>query len=220
MIATVSSMNITGRGRSENSVYVVLASENSNTLEKEEENQIREAMMNRAINKVRTELSTDREAVLHRVREIQRDEKVTRDVAVKNRKVAQANLGQFKITCNLCLNVICMSTDIKKIQKAHHAAVNVDILENVQVKCAKPNYIDDLISCGVGKVLCKNCGNPLGNVSVYKKAQFCILKCEKLKIIDKDGNSDTKKQWKKAPFTVPPLTQDDLERRIQGEKYV
>lgn len=208
-----------GRGRSENSIYVVLASENSNTLKKEEGNRIREAMMNRAIDKVRAELSTDKEAVLRRVREIQQAEKVTRDIAIKNRKAAQANLGEFKITCNSCLNMICKSTDIKKIQKAHHAAINADILENVQVVCAKPYYEDNFISCGAGKVFCKKCGNPLGNVSVYNKAQFCILKCEKLKMIDKDGNSDTKKQWKKAPFTVPPLTQDDLERRIQGEKY-
>lgn len=176
--------------------------------------------MNRAIDKVRAELSTDEEAVLRRVREIQQAEKVTRDVAIKNRKVAQANLGAFEITCNSCQNMICMSTDIKKIQNNHHAALNDDILENVQVNCAKPYYEDDLISCGAGKVLCKNCGDSLGNVSVYKKAQFCILKCEKLKMIDKDGNSDSKKKWKKAPFTVPPLTQDDLERRIQGEKYV
>uniref|UniRef100_K1QX86 RNA helicase n=1 Tax=Magallana gigas TaxID=29159 RepID=K1QX86_MAGGI len=209
-----------GRGRSENSIYVVLASENSKTLKREEGNRIREAMMNRAIDKVRAELSTDEEAVLRRVREIQQAEKVTRDVAIKNRKVAQANFGAFEITCNSCQNMICMSTDIKKIQDNHHAALNEDILENVQVNCAKPYYEDDLISCGAGKVLCKNCGDSLGNVSVYKKAQFCILKCEKLKMIDKDGNSDSKKKWKKAPFTVPPLTQDDLERRIQGEKYV
>lgn len=96
-----------------------------------------------------------------------------------------------------------MSTDIKKIQNNHHAALNEDILENVQVICSKPYYEDDLISCGAGKVLCKNCGDSLGNVSVYKKAQFCILKCEKLKMIDKDGNSDSKKKVEKSSIYSP-----------------
>lgn len=209
-----------GRGRAEDSKYVVLASEDSNTIKKEELNQMREIMMNRAIDRVRAELSTDKEAVLRRVREIQQAEKVARDIALKNRKAAQANLGEFKITCNPCRNFICMSTDIKKIENAHHAAINEDIMENVKVISSVPDFENDVISCGAGKVFCKKCGNPVGNVSIYKNAQFCILKCECLIMIDSAGNGITKKRWKQAPFMVPPLTPSDLERRIQGEKYI
>lgn len=209
-----------GRGRAEDSKYVVLASEDSNTIKKEELNQMREIMMNRAIERVRAELSTDKEAVLRRVREIQQAEKVARDIALKNRKAAQANLGEFKITCNPCRNFICMSTDIKKIENAHHAAINEDIMENVKVISSVPDFENDVISCGAGKVFCKKCGNPVGNVSIYKNAQFCILKCECLIMIDSAGNGITKKRWKQAPFMVPPLTPSDLERRIQGEKYI
>lgn len=209
-----------GRGRAEDSKYVVLASEDSNTIKKEELNQMREIMMNRAIEKVRAELSTDKEAVLRRVREIQQAEKVARDIALKNRKAAQANLGEFKITCNPCRNFICMSTDIKKIENAHHAAINEDIMENVKVISSVPDFENDVISCGAGKVFCKKCGNPVGNVSIYKNAQFCILKCECLIMIDSAGNGVTKKRWKQAPFMVSPLTPSDLERRIQGEKYI
>lgn len=213
-------LKITGRGRAEDSKYVVLASEDSNTIKKEELNQMREIMMNRAIDRVRAELSTDKEAVLRRVREIQQAEKVARDIALKNRKAAQANLGEFKITCNPCRNFICMSTDIKKIENAHHAAINEDIMENVKVISSVPDFENDVISCGAGKVFCKKCGNPVGNVSIYKNAQFCILKCECLIMIDSAGNGITKKRWKQAPFMVPPLTPSDLERRIQGEKYI
>lgn len=209
-----------GRGRAEDSKYVVLASEDSNTIRKEELNQMREIMMNRAIEKVRAELSTDKEAVLRRVREIQQAEKFARDIALKNRKAAQANLGEFKITCNPCRNFICMSTDIKKIENAHHAAINEDIMENVKVISSVPDFENDVISCGAGKVFCKKCGNPVGNVSIYKNAQFCILKCECLIMIDSAGNGITKKRWKQAPFMVPPLASSDLERRIQGEKYI
>ena len=212
--------NILGRGRADDSKYVVLASEDSDTIRKEELNQIREVMMNRAITSVRDELIRDREAVLKRVREIQHEAKVARDIALKNRKAAQAKLGEFKITCNPCRNFICMSTDIKKIENAHHAAINEDIMENVKVVISIPDYEDVNISCGAGKIFCKNCGNPLGNISIYKNAQFCILKCECLIMIDSAGNGITKKRWKQVPFIVPPLTSNDLEKRIQGEKYL
>ncbi|XP_056005193.1 antiviral innate immune response receptor RIG-I-like isoform X2 [Ostrea edulis] len=209
-----------GRGRAEDSKYVVLASEDSNTVKKEELNQIREVMMNKAIASLRDELRWSNDAVLRRVREIQREAKIARDIALKNRKAVQANLGEFKITCNPCRNFICMSTDIKKIENAHHAAINEDIMENVNVESSVPDYEDQNMSVGAGKLFCKNCGNPLGNITIYKGAQFCILKCEYLIMIDSAGNGVTKKKWKQAPFFVPPLTLPDLEKRIQGEKYV
>jgi hypothetical protein len=177
-------------------------------------------MMNKAITSIREELRRSKDSVLRRVRDIQREAKIARDIALKNRKAAQANLGEFKITCNPCRNFICMSTDIKKIENAHHAAINEDIMENVNVVSSIPDYEDVNMSFGAGKLFCKNCGNPLGNVTIYKDAQFCILKCEYLIMIDSAGNGIRKKKWKQAPFFVPPLTVSDLEKRIQGEKYV
>ncbi|XP_062610169.1 antiviral innate immune response receptor RIG-I-like, partial [Saccostrea cucullata] len=209
-----------GRGRAEDSKFVILASEDTNTIKKAELNLIKESWMNKAIASVREELSRDKDAVLRRVREIQHEAKIARDIALKNRKAAQANLGEFKITCKSCRNFICMSTDIKKIENAHHAAINEDILENVNVIASIPDYEDENMSCGAGKIFCKKCGNPIGNITIYKNAQFCILKCEYLNMIDSAGNGVSKKRWKQVPFFVPPLTPADLEKRIEGEKYI
>lgn len=157
---------------------------------------MREIMMNRVIERVRAELSMDKEAVIRRVREIQQVEKVVRDIVFKNRKVVQANLGEFKIICNLCRNFICMFIDIKKIENVYYAVINEDILENVKVIFSVLDFENDVISCGVGKVFCKKCGNLVGNVSIYKNVQFCILKCECLIMIDSVGNGIIKKRWK------------------------
>ncbi|XP_061171542.1 antiviral innate immune response receptor RIG-I-like isoform X2 [Saccostrea echinata] len=209
-----------GRGRAEDSKFVILASEDTNTQKKAELNMIKESWMNKAIASVREELNRDKDAVLRRVREIQHEAKIARDIALKNRKAAQANLGEFKITCKSCRNFICMSTDIKKIENAHHAAINEDIMENVNVMISVPDYQDENMSCGAGKIFCNKCGNPLGNITIYKNAQFCILKCEFLNMIDSAGNGVSKKRWKQVPFFVPPLTSADLEKRIEGEKYI
>lgn len=63
-------MNNIGRGRLENSIYVVLVLENSKILKREEGNWIWEVMMNWVIYKVWVELSIDEEVVFCWVWEI------------------------------------------------------------------------------------------------------------------------------------------------------
>lgn len=63
-------MNNIGRGRLENSIYVVLVLENSKILKREEGNWIWEVMMNWVIDKVWVELSIDEEVVFCWVWEI------------------------------------------------------------------------------------------------------------------------------------------------------
>jgi hypothetical protein len=72
-----------------------------------------------------------------------------------------------------------MSADIKKIQNAHHAVISEEIGTHITtIRSPKPTFEDDNIKMGVGKVNCKKCGKNLGNIVIYKKAQFPVLKIE------------------------------------------
>ena len=68
-----------------------------------------------------------------------------------------------------------MSTDMKKIQNAHHAVISEEIGTHITtIRAPKPLFEDDNIKKGVGKVNCKKWGKNLGNIVIYKKAKFPV----------------------------------------------
>jgi hypothetical protein len=73
---------------------------------------------------------------------------------------------------------------------------------------------------GVGKVNCKKCGKNLGNIVIYRNAQFPVLKIENFLISDSHSNTDVYKKWKNAPFIPKEITQQNLLDRARGERYI
>lgn len=114
-----------------------------------------------------------------------------------------------------------MSNEVRKIQNAHHACICDDIKERVLgQRLPRPQFEDVDLKCAVGKLLCRSCGSDLGNVSIYKNAQFPILKIEGLLMEDNMGRRDVKKKWKSVPFLVKEITAEDISQRAPGEKLI
>jgi hypothetical protein len=114
-----------------------------------------------------------------------------------------------------------MSNEVRKIQNAHHACICDDIKERVfGQRLPRPQFQDEDLKCAVGKLLCHSCGSDLGNVSIYKNAQFPILKIEGLLIEDSMGRRDVKKKWKNVPFGIQEITADDILQRSRGDKLL
>ena len=147
---------------------------------------------------------------LKRIKKIQLEEKLSRRLEMKTKK-HKAREGQFELRCQKCSEFICMSSDIKTIQHAHHAALCNDILERMTAKKTNgPSYTDTEIQANVGRLYCKKCGEPLGMICIYKGVQFPVLKIDNLLIEDAFGNKSLAKKWKNAPFIVTELSNDDL----------
>ncbi|XP_062594925.1 antiviral innate immune response receptor RIG-I-like [Saccostrea cucullata] len=210
-----------GRGRRENGKYFVVATQGDKTAEREELNMIREAMMNRAIEMLRQRFKTDPRGCLKTILDIQRKAKTERDLAAKNKEGIVVRQGQYVLRCQKCSQYVCMSNEVRKIQNAHHACICDDIKERVVgQRLPRPQFQDDDLKCAVGKLLCKSCGSDLGNVSIYRNAQFPILKIESLLMEDSMGRRDVKKKWKSVPFAVQEITADDIMQRSRGEKLL
>lgn len=199
---------------------VVVASEKRGTAEKEEINLMRETKMNEAIQKVQQKLCRNKIQFLEDVEKIQRSEKKKRDLEKLSRKRGTKRNSEFVLRCGKCSSYICISSDIKKIQDAHHAVINDDVRDFITTEKSEAKRIDAYTTCGVGKVKCKKCGKELGNVTIYQEAEFPVLKIDNFLVADSAGKTNVYKRWKSVPFCPDPMLGVDLEFRLQGQPYV
>ncbi|XP_076102863.1 antiviral innate immune response receptor RIG-I-like isoform X1 [Mytilus galloprovincialis] len=208
-----------GRGRAEGCQFIIIASEKRKTAEKEEINEIREEIMKEAIEDIQSDIKDKKEEFVEELEEIQRLAKKKRDKDALSEKGSSDN-KELELRCEKCNHYICMSTDIKKIQDAHHAVVNDEIRKNVTVIKCNSRRIDHQISVNAGKVKCINCGSGLGQIIKFSEAQFPVLKIEHFYVTDTTGKNSYYKKWKSVPFKPTALSDDDLESRLQGPQYV
>ena len=208
-----------GRARAAGSKCILLASEKRGTAEKEEINIMREAKMNDAIKKVQEKILHDKDMFMSEVKQIQRGDKRRRDLEKLMKKTVKRT-SQFVLRCGKCSSYICMSSDIKKIQDAHHAVINEEVRNCITTPRSIAKRIDSLITIGVGKVKCKKCGKELGNITIHKSAEFPVLKIENFLVADIAAKTNVYKKWKSVPFSPEALTEEDLAIRLQGQPYV
>ncbi|XP_033757113.1 probable ATP-dependent RNA helicase DDX58 [Pecten maximus] len=200
-----------GRGRAEDSKYVLLAAEGGRAAQKEEINLMREAMMTKAIEKLQERIHEDQAGFQRRILKIQMEEKLARDMDACKGNRRDIQEGQFELRCGKCQDYICMASDVKTIMSAHHAVLCEDITNRVAAKrLNRAQFSDQQLQSGVGKITCRKCGSDLGNVSIFKGIQFPIIKISSFSIVDAYGMVDCKKKWKQVPFHVAELSNEDL----------
>ncbi|XP_052100653.1 antiviral innate immune response receptor RIG-I-like isoform X2 [Mytilus californianus] len=210
-----------GRGRAEGSKYYVVASEEKMTAEKEELNMMREARMNQAIIHLQNFIRDHRQTFIQEIEDLQLEANIQRELENTNKGGRIIGDFEFEMRCGKCNEFICMSRDIKKIQAAHHAVIGEEIANHINtVRMPKPTFEDDNIKMGCGKVNCKKCGKNLGNIVIYRKAQFPVLKIENFLVSDSHGNTDVYKKWKNSPFVPLELSSQNLLDRARGAQYI
>ena len=208
---------ISGRGRAEDSKYKVVAEEGRGMAEKEELNMIREILMRKAIVSLQKHIFSSPGGFIDELLKLQEDAKLDRDLQAVGRKGKRIRRGEFELRCQRCSDFICMSSDVKKIQNAHHVCVDESLKDRVDYVRGTSKYIDDSIT-STGKLICMECGFELGGIIIHKSLEFPVLKIEKYLIVDMNERQDTCKQWKKAPFDPQPLTTADFRAILQKRK--
>ncbi|XP_071167740.1 ATP-dependent RNA helicase DHX58-like isoform X2 [Mytilus edulis] len=210
-----------GRGRAEGSKYYVIASEEKMTAEKEELNMMREARMNQAIIHLQNFIHDNRQKFIQEIEHLQLEANIQQEWENTNKGGRIIGDFEFEMRCGKCNEFICMSKDIKKIQAAHHAVIGEEIANHINtIRMPKPTFEDDNIKMGCGKVNCKKCGKNLGNIVIYRKAQFPVLKIENFLVSDSHGNTDVYKKWKNSPFVPLELSSQNLLDRARGVQYI
>ena len=108
-----------------------------------------------------------------------------------------------------------MSSDVKRIQGVHHVVIDETFHERVTfAKAGNPRFADETIQFS-GKLICRECGDSLGVICIYKGMDFPVLTIQKILIVDMNERQTTCKQWKQVPFHVSQLGTDDFREILE-----
>ena len=164
------------------------------------------------------EISRSPQKVQKEVEKFQNESNINKKLKslAKTRRIIRS--GEFELRCYTCNTFICMSSDIKRIQNAHHVVVDESLPERVNfIEGGSTKHIDDTIQF-TGKLMCMDCGANLGVICIHNSLQFPVIKIEKFLIVDSNGRQDTCKKWNKVPFSVRPLTINDFQEIYRRRK--
>lgn len=211
---------LTGRARATDSKYAILGGQR--TTERHEMNVIAEIIMQKAILKLEDEIQNGRTEFERHLVKLQIESKISRDAEKLLRQRKKETGDVYHLQCGQCSEFLCLSVDIRTIQKKHHVVICPDILEHVEIKrCLKPGFQDDEICLGVCKLVCKKCNHNVGSISIYKSIPWPGLTAKSIRYKDDSGQYTLPiKQWQRAPFTVDEIDPEDLSKLVQTYKQL
>jgi hypothetical protein len=215
---------ILGRARTKDCSYYVLTEEGSNLIQREEELEVREKIMERVLQDLRDSIETNQQQWVLELNVIQR-EKVATEQRREQEMMANLTPGVKHVHCFICDAFLCLSTDIRKFQ-SHHIVIADDVVKRViYVRDEKPKFEDEKFKSD-GKVLCLKCRYSFGGVFEFMNTEFPVMKLKKnnkkMKVTDKVLNkSYLFKAWKEINFVVEPISDKELERVIKSrDEYI
>ena len=171
---TKSAIFITGRARADDAQYVLVTDANRNAAQREQMNQIRENMMNKAIEEInRMEKREFNQKIYEFQMEALREQQLAAEAQriTEIRKAARLDAGEFELRCMKCDNFAAISTDFRQIKGTHHVVVDKDFFKRVHVE-PHPNPIRVDFYIKQGKIFCKECRYDWGIKAVYKNVGF------------------------------------------------
>ena len=187
----------------------MITGEGSPIADKEEKNAIAEKQMNDAADVLDEVIERDRNDFEAELSQLQLSAKLEREMKRRQRDEQLVD-GAFEFQCFNCSDFICMSTDIRKVQGAHHVCVDSDVSERVTLRrFLIPSFVDGDMKSG-GDVFCNNCRSRLGGVCDYKGIQFPMITIDLFLLMDMHGKLSHKRRWKNAPCKIQEIDLDDL----------
>uniref|UniRef100_A0A803YFQ2 RNA helicase n=1 Tax=Meleagris gallopavo TaxID=9103 RepID=A0A803YFQ2_MELGA len=195
-----------GRARADESTYALVASSGSGAVEREDVNIFRENMMYKAIQRVQ---EMPPEEYLNKIQDFQLQSIVEKRMKAKRdqRKTYKKNPSLITFLCKNCHKVICSGEDIRVIENMHHVSVKKDfqhlyhIRENRTLQDKHADYQTNV------EIICKDCGQPWGNMMVYRGLDLPCLKIRNFVVVfeDKKTTKEIFKKWGELPITFPNL---------------
>jgi len=202
----------TGRGRAEDSDYIVMGDHRRGAIQKEELNKIRECMMNKAILTVKQMPHEKRENEIVKIQKEAIIERKMNEVGkrLKAKSRPRESPDIWELRCEKCDEIGCLATDIRVFNNTHHMVLDDAFVDRVVIeRHPNPKNIDDMVM--TDKIFCKKCHTSWGIRVIFKGVKFCLIKISSFVIINVIRHSrDTYKKWKNAPFYVNDLTAEEM----------
>ena len=204
---------VIGRARKPDAEYLLVTERGRGTAQRDEINRMREDLMNDAIRRIDVMNMTDFRQC---VEKHQKDAKLTRNLTSlgekmqKDQRRRRPSGGLHRLLCVKCSTLVCLSIDIRRVEEVHHVVID-DKLKSVAryMEYRSPVKFGEFDQRG--KLKCRNCDQDWGVVARYSKVLFPVLKLANFVLEDECNQRKCYKQWKKVPFTVSELTEEDMQ---------
>ncbi|XP_075895861.1 interferon-induced helicase C domain-containing protein 1 isoform X3 [Nelusetta ayraudi] len=205
----ISMIQTQGRGRAEDSTYTVVDVKNSGVAEKEQVNEYRKDMMNRAMDKIKTLSEAE---YGKRIMEFQLQailEERVKNTKKTKKEIKKINPADVKFCCRSCNMDVCSGEDIEVIEAAHPVNVSERFSELFIAVQEQP------LDCEVNSYFaCKKCGQRWGSMMLYHS-----IKCPSLHVknfvVTISGKKISKcTKWSELPVNFPALDYVELARRV------
>ena len=177
------------------------------TQEKEEKNTISEQLMYRAVAEIASYKADNKDKFEEEIRRIQSYNKKMRDTEQLTGKETYLT-DQLKIQCKHCGEFLCLSTDMRKIQSAHHVCIAESIWQNVNVENEEDTNFkyDGKMLKFYGSIYCKqNCGKKVGKICDFRGKHYPLIKIKKVRLENTLGEGMIFNKWSQVPFKVKDI---------------
>lgn len=156
-------------------------------------------------------IEEDRNNFESHLNDLQKASKIKREMKVKKRAESLVK-DEFTFQCFNCSNIICKSSEIRKIQGAHHVCIADTITEKVSwMRDPNPKFKENEMKMD-GATECKECDHILGGVCDYKGTEYPLLKIKCFRVVDRNGKGKHYKKWKQAPCMIEEISLDRLKK--------
>ncbi|XP_062313974.1 interferon-induced helicase C domain-containing protein 1 [Osmerus eperlanus] len=191
-----------GRGRAEDSSYILVEEQGSGVAEREHVNEYRESMMSKAIEKVK---KLDPAAYEKRILEYQL-QAIMEDRVKKTKKNQKAMMmespSKVMFNCKRCSKTVCSGEDIQIIESMHRVNVSAQFgelfikRENTSLRERMLDYETNLV------IACKDCGQEWGSMMLFRGIDCPCLHIKHF-VVTFDGRNKTYTKWSELTVKFP-----------------
>ncbi|XP_074551176.1 interferon-induced helicase C domain-containing protein 1 isoform X2 [Halichoeres trimaculatus] len=194
-----------GRGRAEDSSYIVIEVKGSGVTEKEVVNEFRIALMYKAINKIR---ALTPEEYNNKIKDFQLQSILENRVKTKKKQqksVKNVSPSDVEFSCRSCPTPVCTGEDIQVIENAHYVNMTPEFKELFN-QTENTSLQERLLEYETSSYIsCKKCGRRWGSMMLYKGIQCPCLHVKNF-LVTVNGKKITKcTQWKDLPVKFSPF---------------
>ncbi|KAJ8352230.1 hypothetical protein SKAU_G00237060 [Synaphobranchus kaupii] len=191
-----------GRGRAEDSSYILVEVEGSGVAEREGVNEFREKMMSKAIKKVQ---SLDRKDYEWKVKELQMQAIMEERVRTRKKKqkvMQKEDPSRVNFSCRNCSEPVCNGENIEKIEGMHHVNMTDEFKELfiVRENTARQERLLDYEANET--IACKGCGHTWGPMMLHRGIDCPCLNIKNFVVTYKD-KPKTYNKWSELAIRFP-----------------
>ncbi|KAJ8385457.1 hypothetical protein AAFF_G00189090 [Aldrovandia affinis] len=191
-----------GRGRAEDSSYILVEIAGSGVAERESVNEYREKMMNNAIKKVQ---NLDRKEYESRVKELQYQAIMEERVRTKKKKqkvMLKEDPSRVNFSCRNCSKPVCSGEHIEKIENMHHVNMTDEFKELFMVR-ENPALQERLLDHEMNSVIaCRGCGQKWGSMMLYRGIDCPCLHIKNF-VVTYSNKQKTYDRWSELSIRFP-----------------